>query len=97
MTVYLANGQKSLEDSTETLTCKETRSDSEHVHVVAGRVTTLPHEIENGPNPHSDSVVNLGNNERESDGIPVGDVDVIAFRNVCVLCECLCEWNINDT
>ena len=75
-----------MEDATETLSSKKASSDGEHIKIVATWVTTLPHIVEDGADPHSDGIEHLGNDECETDGVPVGYPDVPALGDDGVLC-----------
>ena len=74
-----------MEDATETLSSKKASSDGEHIKIVATWVTTLPHIVEDGADPHSDGIEHLGNDECETDGVPVGNEDPELLRNPEVL------------
>ena len=68
-TIYTCNSEQSLEDTTKTLTGKETSGDGEHVHVKARGVPLLPDVVEDGAGTHGEGVVHLGHDEGETDSI----------------------------
>ena len=80
---------------------RSTYRDGEHVHVVRLRAALEPDVIEDGTSTHSDRVERLGNDESETDGVPVGDPVVEALGDERVLWRRASagdeEWNTNRT
>lgn len=76
-TSNLEDGEDSVEHTSHTLTGDKTSSDGEGEQVERLGLLPLPDQREGGTHAHGDRVVGLGNNETKTDGVPVGDVDMV--------------------
>lgn len=76
-TIYTNNRQQRLEHTSQTLTSQHTSCNSEHVHVIACRVTFSPEVAIERTDSHGDGVECLGDDKGETDGVPVGDPVVV--------------------
>ncbi len=84
-TIDLRDGEEGLQHTAETLAREHARRHGAHVHVEAWRASPRPDVVEDRTGAHRDGVVDLGHDEGETDGVPVGDPVPVLLRDPEVL------------
>lgn len=83
--VYSCDGQDSVHNTSNTLSCNKTSSEGETVHVERSWAPLCPEVVDGGADSHDKWVKHLGYDERETDSVPIRDVRPVFAWDIKVL------------